>query len=259
MKGLVIVAVLAAGAVPAGAAGKFAWPEGRQAAIVLTYDDAIVASDLNVAGPQLDRAGLKGTFFLSGKDVRAADVPRWRALAAAGHELGNHTVNHPCARGTYEMPAQYNTESYSLEVLFTEVGVMNALLTALDGKTTHAFATPCGHTRLGDGHDYTLPLKASGLVSSIRDAPWPPGAPEHPKLVGTGFVGTSGAEMIAWVKQVEAAGGVGVVVFHGVGGDYLSVTAEAHQQLLDYLAANGKTVWTAPYSEVMRYVEEQSR
>jgi hypothetical protein len=40
--------------------------------------------------------------------------------------------------------------------------------------------------------------------------------------------------MIAWVKRVEETGALGVVVFHGVGGDYLSVSADAHQQLLDY-------------------------
>ena len=255
MTSLVVLGILAAA--QAGAPAKFAWPGGQRAAIVLTYDDALPASDLDVAGPQLDKAGLKGTFFLAGKGVRAQDVARWRALAAAGHELGNHTVNHPCAKGTYDMPAAYNTESYTLPVLLTDVGVMNALLTALDGRPAHAFAIPCGHSRLGDGQDYVAPLKASGLVSSVRDSPDVPAG--GPRLMPMGFVGASGAEMIAWVKQVEDAGGLGIVVFHGVGGDYLSVTAEAHQQLLDYLAANGKTVWTAPYSEVMRYVEEQSR
>lgn len=77
--------------------------------------------------------------------------------------------------------------------------------------------------------------------------------------MGNGFVGTSGPDMIAWVKQVESAGGLGVAVFHGVGGDYLSVTAEAHQQLLDYLAAHRSTVWTAPFSEAMSYVAQHGR
>jgi peptidoglycan-N-acetylglucosamine deacetylase len=257
MKSLLVLGLVASVAVPADSAPRFAWPEGRRAAIVLTYDDAIVASDLDVAAPQLDRARLKGTFFLTGKSVRAADVPRWRALATSGHELGNHTVNHPCARGTYDMPAAYNTESYTLPVLLTDVGVMNALLTALDGRPAHAFAIPCGHSRLGDGQDYVAPLKASGLVSSVRDSPDLPAG--GPRLMPTGFVGTSGADMIAWVKQVEGAGGLGVVVFHGVGGDYLSVTAEAHQQLLDYLAAQRKTIWTVTYSEAVAYVGQHGR
>lgn len=235
----------------------FSWPEGRQAAIVLTYDDALTATDLNVVAPQLDKAGLKGTFFLTGKGVRAEDVPRWRALATSGHELGNHTVNHPCRRGTYDMPPQYNTESYSVGVMVTEVGTMNALLTALDGRPSHPFATPCGHSVLGDGQDYVAALRASGLVSSVRDLPDLPSAPAGPTLMENGFVGASGADMIAWVKQVETSGGLGIVVFHGVGGDYLSVTAEAHQQLVDYLAAHRTTIWTAPYSEAVSYASRQ--
>lgn len=253
-----MAAALAFGASGAFAQEPFAWPGGRKAAIALTYDDAIRVSDLDVAGPHLDKAQLKGTFFLMGKAMRPQDVPRWRALAASGHELGNHTVNHPCRRGSFDMPAQYNSESYDVDVLLTEIGVMNTLLTALDGRTEHALATPCGHTEVG-GRDYIAPLKASGLVTFIRDATTMPSVPQGPKILGNGFVGTSGADMVGWVKQVEAAGALGVAVFHGVGGDYLSVTAEAHQALVDYLAANRGRIWTAPFSEVMKYAVERGR
>ena len=77
--------------------------------------------------------------------------------------------------------------------------------------------------------------------------------------MGTGFVGTSGAEMIAWVKQVESAGAWASRCFTASGGDYLSVTAEAHQQLLDYLAAHRRTLWTAPYSQVMSHAARHGR
>jgi peptidoglycan/xylan/chitin deacetylase (PgdA/CDA1 family) len=254
MKALLAATVLLFAGTQVSAEPKFAWPEGRGAAITLTYDDA-TTSDLNVAIPQLDHAGLKGTFFLMGKAMRPEDVPRWRAAAASGHELGNHTVNHPCLRGTFDMPAQYNSESYSVEVLLTEIGVMNTLLTAIDGKPKHGFATPCGHTKVG-GQDYIAPLIASGLATFIRDAAALQPMANGPKVLAAGFVGTSGADMIAWVKQVEDSGGVGVIVFHGVGGDYLSVSAEAHQQLLDYLAAHRDQIWTAPYSEAMTYMAQ---
>src|SRR5687768_11430927 len=52
---------------------KFAWPLGRHAAITLTYDDAIATSHPGVAIPQLDHAGLLGTFFLMGKAIRTDD------------------------------------------------------------------------------------------------------------------------------------------------------------------------------------------
>ena len=60
---------------------EFAWPQGKTAAIVLTYDDAL-PSQLDVAIPQLDAVRLKGTFFLDG-DITAAEMLRWRAVQRA--------------------------------------------------------------------------------------------------------------------------------------------------------------------------------
>jgi peptidoglycan-N-acetylglucosamine deacetylase len=225
------------------------WPGGARAAIALTYDDA-APSQLDVAVPQLDAAGLKGTFFLMAKAMNPGVVERWRAVATSGHELGNHTVNHPCARGTYEMPPQYYSENYSVETMLTDIGVMNTLLTALDGKQAHAFATPCGQNLVG-GADYIAPLQASGLASYIRDERATPPPPGAPPITGTGFADVDGATMIAWVEGVRRNRGAGVIVFHGVGGDHLSVSGEAHQALVSYLAAHPRDYWVTTFSELI--------
>src|SRR5258708_28924157 len=72
-----------------------AW-HGKKCAVVLTYDDALNVHLDNVI-PLLDSLGLKATFYLSGyfpgSRQRIAD---WRKAAANGHELGNHTLYHPC-------------------------------------------------------------------------------------------------------------------------------------------------------------------
>jgi peptidoglycan/xylan/chitin deacetylase (PgdA/CDA1 family) len=217
---------------------------GHHAAIALTYDDSL-RSQLDIAIPQLDGAGLKGTFFLMGRQV-GDQVPRWKAVAARGHELGNHTVNHPCARGTYDMPVQYTSETYDVDVLKTEIGVMNGFLQALDGKTAHAFATPCDQHTVG-GKDYLAPMQAAHLATYIRD----PRTIPAQSVVYTGFVDKSGADMIAWVEGVVRDGKAGVIVFHGVGGDYLNVSAEAHRQLVGYLQAHKKEIWTTTFSNLM--------
>jgi hypothetical protein len=51
---------------------------------------------------------------------------------------------------------------------------------------------------------------------------------------------TSADDLIAFVKNVQAKGGMGVIMFHGIGGDYITTSSAAHQALLDYLAANKK-------------------
>jgi peptidoglycan/xylan/chitin deacetylase (PgdA/CDA1 family) len=231
------------------------WPGGRQAAIVLTYDDAL-RSHLDVALPQLDAAGFKGTFFLSGT-LPQEDVQRWRKAAAAGHELGNHSVFHPCAKGTFEMPEQYTNERYSVKTMLAEIRVMNTLLHAIDGVAEHTFATPCGQTVVG-GEDYISALRTSGLVKYVRAAGPPTADGRDPFNVPSMFFPdtVTGVELIAFVEATVIQGGLGVMGFHGVGGDYLTVSADAHQQLVQYLKAHQDAIWVATFREAMDYTQK---
>jgi hypothetical protein len=143
------------------------------------------------------------------------------------------------------MPAQYASEAYTVDVLMTEVTVMNGFLRALDEKPVHPFATPC-EQNLAGGQDYLAPLQQLDVADYIRDHR---AMPES--VLGTSFTNASGADMIRWVEDVRRAGAAGVIVFHGVGGDYLSVTGDAHQQLVTYLKSQDREIWTATFSEVM--------
>lgn len=48
---------------------QFKWPNGKKAAVVFTYDDALDCH-LDVAIPQLDEFGFKGTFFCTGNSTQ---------------------------------------------------------------------------------------------------------------------------------------------------------------------------------------------
>ena len=81
-------------------AGPVEWPGGAEAAVVLTYDDGI-DSHLDVALPDLQEAGLRGTFYVSGfSSSLRSRMAEWRRLAELGHEIGNHTLFHPCLSDT---------------------------------------------------------------------------------------------------------------------------------------------------------------
>jgi peptidoglycan/xylan/chitin deacetylase (PgdA/CDA1 family) len=241
-------------ALPAAAHPAFHWPAGKTAAIALTYDDSL-NSQLDIAVPQLEAAGFRGTFFLNGTFAGAA-VPRWRAVSAAGHELGNHSVFHPCPAASFAMEQQYRSEGYSIPGMLREIGAMNTLLTALDGKTVHTYSVPCSITLAG-GVDYIDALRASGLVRYVRTGVPSGGVVADPaaldpfRVPSRSFAETATAEdLIAYVKDVQASGGMGVFMFHGVGGDYLRVSAEAHLGLLRYLKAHPE-IWVAPFQQVM--------
>jgi peptidoglycan/xylan/chitin deacetylase (PgdA/CDA1 family) len=260
--GTIIAAILLA-MLAAQAHAQTAWPKGKIAAIVLTYDDAL-HSQLDVAVPQLDAAGFKGTFFLDG-DIKPADMLRWRSVQRSGHELGNHSLFHPCPRAMLPDRKQYLTDNYDVDRMLGEIAVMNNVLFGIDGALARTYSVPCSQMLVG-GVDYTDALRRSGLVKYVRT-----GGDQYRSVV-TDFAKLDlfqvpsygpvdkpdGATLIAYVERVRAAKGLGVLQFHGTGGDYLEVTAEAHQQLLDWLHRHPE-IWVARFQDAMDYVSRRSR
>jgi peptidoglycan-N-acetylglucosamine deacetylase len=247
---------------PAQAAGSDdRWPDGARAAIVLTYDDALT-SQLDNAVPALDEAGFKGTFFLS--NVKQADVPRWREAAADGHELGNHTMFHPCSAATYPTEPRYTSEAYTAASMLKEIEQQNVLLTAIDGKDRHGLATPCGESRAG-GEDYIEALRAANLVDYVRAASAsgeevrvgiPSGDVMH--IPARGFPDTvTGQELIAYSEQARRDGGMAVFLFHGIGGDYLQTSNAAHRELIAWLVDHRDELWVATLAEVAQQTEQR--
>jgi peptidoglycan/xylan/chitin deacetylase (PgdA/CDA1 family) len=242
----------------AGAGHSMEWPNGARAAIVLTYDDA-APSQLDHAIPALDSAGLKGTFFLS--NVPLADVERWRAAAASGHELANHTLNHPCLAGTFEMPPRQQLEQHTPESVLQEIGQQNVLLTALDRRHEHGFAVPCGQSLAG-GRDYLEPLRRSKLVTYSRsdeetddDLHRDPSSFDLMRLPGRAFSSPAGTEqLVEFAEKAAKGGGLAVYVFHGVGGDHLSIAARDHSRFVEWLAAHRQKYWIATMRDVVEWI-----
>jgi len=238
----------------AQAQDKITWPNHKKAVIVLTYDDAL-RSQLNVAIPQLDSAHLKGTFFLTG-ELNSQTIPQWRRANKNGHELANHTVFHPCL-STDDNPMA--SEHYTVYRIIHEIEVMNHFLFAVDGKDAHTYAYPCTETHVG-GKDYVDSLRKHSTVKYARiggDANAVITDFKHldPLLVPSYGLEdhTTADKLIAFVKKVEASGGMGVIMFHGVGGDYITTSAQAHRELLAYLKENKKDIWVATFQQAMDY------
>jgi len=239
------------------------WPAGKTSAIVLTYDDAM-SSQLDNAVPQLAAAGLKGTFFLSG-GMAPEYMRRWREVQRAGHELGNHSLFHPCPKAMLPNRPLYATESYDVDRMLLEIAVMNSILYGIDGQERRSYAAPCSQMLVG-GVDYTEALRQTGVFKYLRT-----GGDQFNSRVtdlkqldpfavpSWGPTDSPGAaQLIAYVDQVRDSHGLGVLQFHGVGGQYLSISADAHGKLLAHLVTH-PDVWVAPFSEVMDHVVAHRR
>jgi peptidoglycan/xylan/chitin deacetylase (PgdA/CDA1 family) len=115
---------------------------GKQCAVVLTYDDVLNVHLDNVI-PCLDSAGFKGIFYIIGESpVLANRMPEWRSAANHGHELGNHTLTHPCDSrmdGRSWVTPENDLSKYTVERAVKEIRVTNTLLQAIDGKKERTF------------------------------------------------------------------------------------------------------------------------
>jgi hypothetical protein len=97
------------------------WPFLARAAISLTYDDGN-ANNLDNAVADLNDRDIRGTFYLktSNPEVQARIID-WKSAFNQGHEIGNHTVNHPCRGHPDWLSSDFYLEDYTPEDIMQEV------------------------------------------------------------------------------------------------------------------------------------------
>jgi peptidoglycan/xylan/chitin deacetylase (PgdA/CDA1 family) len=242
----------------------YPWPHGARAAVSLAYDDAL-DSQLDQAIPTLDKYRLRGSFYLQlsnpAVDKRMA---AWRAAAKRGHELGNHSLFHQCSGSApaHEwVQAHRDLDTTSVAQMRDQVALANSMLYAIDGKRERTYTVPCGDVMAG-GASYLAAIAPEfvAIKAGGGDAVTASMAALDPYAVTVmAPVGLSGKQLIALVEEGAAKGTMVNFTFHGVGGDYLSTSAAAHEELVKYLADNRKIYWTDTFLNIMTYVKKHSR
>jgi len=233
---------------------QFLWPDGQKMAISLSYDDAI-DSQLDNAIPALNSYGLRGSFYLTlASSSLVARLNEWRTAAAQGHELGNHTIYHPCSAALPDrewVASYYNIDDYQVAEIVHEVTVANSFLHAVDGRTERTYTPPCGDIVVS-GESYLPSIR--DLFVSIKGFE----EVEQGFAETWGLAGVSGQIIVNRVRSEEAKGTKLInIIFHGIGGDYLTTSSEAHDHLLEYLAKNQEIYWIDSYINIMKYVSEE--
>lgn len=259
MKNKIIVALLITLACPFNLiAQEGADWNGRKCAVVLTYDDALNVHLDNVI-PVLDSLDFKATFYLPGRSPVLNDrISEWRTAASNGHELGNHTLFHPCHGKSMDrdwVNPDYDLDDYTPGRIASEIRVANTLLKAIDGKEERTFAYSCGENTAGDSiftdliRDKFVAARTTQVRMNKLDET------DLFNLGAMGINGQSGEELIERVKEAKAKGALIIFLFHGVGGEHsLNVALEEHNKLLYFLKRNEKDIWVAPLVNVAKYM-----
>lgn len=244
----------------------FEWPNGAKAAIALTYDDGL-PSHIDTVAPMLKKYNFKATFYPTVSSPSLYEnMDKWKNLATEGHELGNHTVYHPCQKskkGMEWVKDYYDLDKYTADQIAEEIKLANTLLLALDGKKTRSFAYPCAHYFAG-GESYQAfiasEFQAARGSSGIQEPLIKVADIDLSSVQSWSPNNHSADELISYIKNIIKAETFSTITFHGVGAEHLRVSTEAHEKMLAFLAANRDKIWVGTFKEITEYLNvERSR
>ena len=233
--------------------------KGKKCAVVLTYDDALNVH-LDNAITLLDSLSLKGTFYIAGSFPGFKNrMNEWKRAADRGHELGNHTLFHPCDAslpGRSWVNPENDLSKYTLKRITDEIRLTNTLLESVDGKKQRTFAFTCGDIKVG-GVEFMNDLKKDLAGARAVRARMQKVEEINPYDFDSYMInGETGEQLIKLVKQAQSEGKLLVFLFHGVGGEHsLNVSLPAHRELLRYLKENEKEIYIDTMLGVTDHIE----
>ncbi len=238
------------------------WPGDRTAAISLTFDDAM-ATHLDNVGPILKKHGIHGTFFVStGSEDWRKRIAEWKQLASEGNEIAGHTVNHPCLLPQIEPHAQ----SYTPSMMEAEIrDSAQTILAEIGDRRGLTFAYPCGNMSFGQPAEQTrnAALYQRYIAEhyfAARNYGWAGTVtPEELSILSVPDLGfTADRDYRELLEMAEPAlhnHRWGIFTFHGVGGQWLSVSTDALDEMAGYLARHPE-IWTTTFGDGVRYIQE---
>ncbi len=236
------------------------WPEGKRAAISLTFDDARL-SQIDFGIPLLDRYGVKATFYISPDNLKKRSGG-WKQAVAKGHEIGNHTVSHPCT-GNYSFSRENALEAFTLETMAAEIEEANRIIQRDLGQMPTAFAYPCGQTFVGRGKKTKsyVPLVATHFETGrlwLSEDSNDPDFCDPTQLLAVESDGKSFDQLLPMIQKAKSEGRWLILAGHETAGSGSQTTSlETLEALCRYARATENGVWIETVGKVARYILDQ--
>jgi beta-glucosidase len=239
---------------------EFEWPKGKKMGLSLTFDDARL-TQVDKGIPLLDKYGVKATFYLSPERIMQR-MEGWKEAVKNGHELGNHSLVHPCTVN-FGWGQDNSLENYTLQKMRIELDSANTILKNLQGVQPFSFAYPCGQTFVGMGLNTKsyIPLVAS-LFETGRG--WRSEGPNNPaycdmsQLTGMELDGMSFEKIKKSIESAKNQGQWLILAGHEMddAGNQTSLltTIEA---ICKYASDPANGVWIDNVHNIASYVKEK--
>jgi peptidoglycan/xylan/chitin deacetylase (PgdA/CDA1 family) len=228
--------------------------------VSLTFDDARL-SQIDVGMVVFDRHGVKASFYVSPPSVEKR-LEGWKKAVAAGHEIGNHSLHHPCS-GNFPWAREKALEDYTLEKMREELMAANRRIHELLGVTPETFAYPCGQKFVGRGRETRsyVPVVAELFLAGrgwMDEASNDPVFCDPAQLMGMEMDGKEFDQILPVLEQAQKDGLWLVLGGHEIGEGGRQTTRVAMlEKLLAYARDPAHGLWIAPMGTVARYVREQ--
>ena len=240
----------------------FKWPEGKKAAISLSFDDAR-ASQVLRGTDLLDQFGVKATFFVVPSAVEK-QLNGWKKAVANGHEIGNHSLNHPCT-GNFSWSRSHALEDYTLKMMKSELEDCNKRVQELLSVTPSVFAYPCGQKFVGKGLNTKsyVPLVSKMFLLGrgwMDEAANDPGYCNFAQLTGIEMDGKNFDEILTLINDAVKNGTWLVLAGHEMGDEGPQTTRLTMlKQLAEYVQNPVNGIWIAPMGTVAKYIQGQNK
>lgn len=226
-------------------------------ALSLSFDDAR-ATNPTLGAALLDRYDVKATFFLVPSAAKR-NVDAWKMAAANGHEMANHSLNHPCS-GNFGWGGKPSLDEYTLADMRKELEQANAEIEKLLGVTPRVYAYPCGQTYLGRGANAKsfIPLIDEMFLAGrgwLGEAPVDPVLTDMAHLTGMKMDNMEFDEILPILEGAAKTGKWVVLAGHetdtaGNQTTYLHTL----ERLLQYVTDPANEIWVAPIGTVAEHV-----
>ncbi len=240
----------------------FQWPQGKQVAVSLTFDDART-SQVDAGTALLDGYGVKATFYVVPSGVKNR-MDGWKKAVANGHEIGNHSLLHPCT-GNFPWSRQKALEDYSIKKIRKELSQANDSIQQWLGVKPQSFAYPCGQTFVGRGTGTKsyVPVIAKLFLTGrgwLDEGPNDPAFCDFAQLTGIEMDGKDFEQILPLLQQAKANKQWLVLAGHEMGESGAQTTRLTMlKKLIEYAQDPANGIWLAPVGTIASYVQDQKR
>ena len=241
-------------------ANGFEWPEGKKAALSLSFDDARL-SNVDVGIPLFRKHDVQVTFYVvpNGMQNRIAE---WKQAVADGHEIGNHTLVHPCS-GNFPWAKDKALENYTLAGMRNELTAASQQIEDILGIKPSTFAYSCGQTFVGRGRNTRsyVPIIAELFQAGrgwLDEASNDPMFADLAQLQGVEMDGKEfTTEIKPMIDEAIESGRWLLLAGHEIGeGGFQTTRVDMLEQLIAYAKHPDNGIWLAPVSTIAAYVRE---